>query len=196
MTGNRARSRRRFQAENSEDYGPEPAVEYDKETDIAARQKPKGTAMDAALRILGVRDHSVAEMEDKLNSRGFEGEEISEVVRQLLDYRYLDDDKFARLLARSNPSLGRRGLGAQMTKRGISPQVWRPIVDAIDDSQEYDRALEAARKHTSQQKILTLERQVWQRRLSGYLARSGFSMSVVYSVCAALQDEAEEGVSW
>lgn len=192
MTGDRMRTAVRFHAAEPEGC----AVDSGNEKDVAATRKPKGTAMDAALRILGVRDHSVAEMEDKLRSRGFEEEEISNVVRQLLDYRYLDDEKFARLLSRSNPSLGRRGLGAQMTKRGISPHVWRPIVEAIDDGQEYDRALEAARKHTSQQKILTLERQVWQRRLSGYLARRGFSMNTVHSVCAALQEEAEQGVSW
>lgn len=162
----------------------------------STRLKPRGNAMDAALRILGVRDHSVVEMEGKLRSRGFEEAEISQAVQQLLDYTYLDDEKFARLLARSNPSLGRRGLGAQMTKRGLAPDVWRPIVDAIDDEQEYERALESARKHTSQQKIQTLERQVWQRRLSAYLARRGFSMNVVYSVCSQLEGEVEDAVPW
>lgn len=192
MPGDKARAWGRTQVGEPQERG----LDAVQDAGGAIRQKPRGNAMDVALRILGVRDHSVAEMEGKLRSRGFEEEEVSQVVEQLLDYAYLDDEKFAHLLARSNPSLGRRGLGAQMTKRGIAPEVWRPIVDGIDDGQEYDRALEAARKHTSQQKILTLERQVWQRRLSAYLARRGFSMHVVYSVCSQLQDEAEDAAQW
>lgn len=187
MSSNRGHSGRRGQ-----DNEPEGDVLVGgDERSVPARKKPRGSAMDAALRILGVRDHSVAEMEGKLRSRGFEEKEISTTVDQLLDYGYLDDEKFAQLLARSNSALGRRGLRAQMTKRGIAPDVWRPIVDVIDDEEEYVRALDAAHKHTSMQRILTTERKVWQRRLSGYLARRGFSMQIVYSVCAALQAEAE-----
>ena len=95
-------------------------------------RKPSGSALDAALRILGVRDHSVSEMEKKLQARGFEEAEISSAVDRLVDYKYLDDQKFASLVARSHTGLGRRGLSNEMKKRGIPSFIWRPIVGGID----------------------------------------------------------------
>ncbi len=156
----------------------------------SADKAPKGSALDAALRILGVRDHSVMEMEKKLQARGFEEAEIATTIERLVDYKYLDDQKFASLVARSRTGLGRRGLAHEMQKRGIAPETWRPIVEAMDDEEELSRALEAARKHTSPSKIASLDRDVWQRRLSGFLARRGFSSHVVRSVCSTLEEEA------
>ena len=45
-----------------------------------------GSSMDVALRVLGVRDHSCFEMEQKLLSRGFDEAEVQAAAEKLVDY--------------------------------------------------------------------------------------------------------------
>ena len=152
-----------------------------------------GSSMDVALRVLGVRDHSCFEMEQKLLSRGFDEAEVQETLGKLQGYGYLDDERFAVLLARSNRGLGRRGLARKMAQKGITSQISETLLEQIDEDEELARALAAARKHSPTSKISSLDRETWQRRLSSFLARRGFSTGVILNVCRQLEDELAQG---
>ncbi len=160
--------------------------------DSSSKEVDPKDAMDTALRILGIRDHSKAELGQKLADRGFDDQTVEETVQKLVGYGYIDDERFAQSVIRSYSGLGRGGITRQMQKRGIDPQIWRPLVDQIDSEEEFSRALEAARKHTTPSKIASLSKEVWQRRLVGFLARRGFSTQTAFAVCGALSAEAEE----
>ena len=148
-----------------------------------------GTSFEVALRVLGAREHSCHEMGQKLLSRGLEEVEVQETLRKLKQYGYLDDERFAAILARSNQGLGRRGLAHKMTQKGVAAEVSNSILSQIDDEEELTRALAAARKHSPAHKIASLERDTWQRRLASFLSRRGFSMPVILTVCRQLDEE-------
>lgn len=147
------------------------------------------------MRILGVRDHSRQELHQKLLSRGYEQAEVDDAVDRLEGYGYLDDAKFAALLIRSNPDRGSRGLAQLLKRKGISEEVSRSLLEDFDAEEEVSRALAAARKHSPPEKIASLPRQTWRRRLAAFLARRGFSAGTAMQVTAVIESEAQATVT-
>src|SRR5436305_10468671 len=54
-----------------------------------------------ALRILGYRFNSEAELRRKLAAKRFDGEEIAETLARLREEKWLDDDRFAAAYVRT-----------------------------------------------------------------------------------------------
>ena len=53
-------------------------------------------AMDAALKYLGYRSRTRAQMEEYLRGKDFPTDTIDDVVEKLIGYGYLDDQRYAR----------------------------------------------------------------------------------------------------
>jgi regulatory protein len=58
--------------------------------------KPRRSALAYALALLGRRDYSTFEIEQKLEGKGYLPEEICLAVRRLREWNYLDDEKYVR----------------------------------------------------------------------------------------------------
>lgn len=157
----------------------------------SVRRAPQGNVMDAGMRILGVRDHSRAELKQKLLARGYQDEEVENALGSLQGYGYLDDSRYAATLIRSHPDRGRRGLADLLRRKGVPAETWRPLLEDLNDDDEYARALRAARKHTPPEKVAALPRDTWRRRLAAFLGRRGFSASTAMRVCADLEEESK-----
>ncbi|HBR28874.1 MAG TPA: hypothetical protein DD789_05455, partial [Firmicutes bacterium] len=57
---------------------------------------PPRSALTYALTLLGRRDYSTFEIEEKLKGKGYPLEEISTAVGRLREWNYLDDKKYIR----------------------------------------------------------------------------------------------------
>src|SRR5437870_3520931 len=57
--------------------------------------RPRGTAKDRALRLLGVRDRSRRELERRLLQAGFDREDIDQALDTLTAAGLIDDERFA-----------------------------------------------------------------------------------------------------
>ncbi|WRS29430.1 regulatory protein RecX [Actinomycetaceae bacterium MB13-C1-2] len=156
-----------------------------------SKEPPKGSAYDGAVRLLGMREHSRFELQQKLNARGFDPSDIESALDRLIEQKYLDDQRFAEILSRQYSNLGRRGLTEQMKKRGISKDIWEPLVLQIDSREEFDRALNAARRKTHLVPDDWDQREKWRRRTASFLQRRGFNQSVVMAVLARLIEESD-----
>ncbi len=153
---------------------------------------PKFSAYETAVRLLGIRDHSRFELHQKLSLRGHEDADIACALARLEDHGYLDDRRFAEILMRQYSDLGRLGLSAQMTKRGIAEEIWREMVNSIDSDEEYERALDVAKQKAKTVPPQGPERTRWRARTAAFLGRRGFSTSVMMSVLSALEREADD----
>lgn len=74
------------------------------------RKKPEdltpADAREAALRALGRREYSAAELKFKLSQRGHEDGRVAEVVGELSAAGWQSDERFAEMLARSRAGQG------------------------------------------------------------------------------------------
>jgi SOS response regulatory protein OraA/RecX len=144
------------------------------------RERP--SAVDAALRLLGRRDHFRAELERKLGQRGYPPDEIGEALARVAELGYLDDAALARgevERLRRRKGLGRAGLAAELLRKGVEAGTVDGALTSVTAADERRRAREAGER--------------WLRShppdaaaLSRHLGRKGYAGSVVLGVVAEL----------
>jgi len=141
-------------------------------------------ALSSALRLLGRRDHSVAELRQKLIRRDVTEDVIQAVLAECLRLNYLDDARTARTLIER---FKRKGCGVyrirhELAQRGLSGERFRDLLEkSVTPSEERELA-----RRTLQQKLKTLSREPEHRkrmlRLQRFLRGRGFSDAVIADV--------------
>ena len=102
--------------------------------------------MNRALRLLGHRERSTAELESRLSDDGYPESVIAALLSRLADFGYLDDARFAEGYVRAKRSAGwgRRRISCGLAEKGIEPELAASTLDAhTPDAEEVDRALAA-----------------------------------------------------
>ncbi len=149
---------------------------------------PPPTAYQRALRRLGRRDHSVAELRRALLDRGHEPDEVEAAIARLRAERYLDDRGFAERFARSR--MAHQGLGRARVLQGLRQ---RGVARA-----ETEAGLEGALREVDERAVLDgLARRYWRQharveparrlpRLWAFLLRRGFAGGLVHERLSTL----------
>jgi regulatory protein len=141
------------------------------------------------MRILARREHSTAELRQKLRRRGFEEEAIGTVVAECRRLAYLDDERAGRQMI---DSLVRRGFGvlrirSEFVKRGLSGEACERMLDDLADHAVQRRAAE---KVLIKKDRTALCREADERkrmiRLHRFLRSRGFPEAVIYDVLNGL----------
>ena len=81
---------------------------------------------DKAVRLLAVRLHTTGELYQKLKQRGFKDADIREVLRQLEEQKFLDDQRFAEIFVdnlKRYKDFGYYGIKAKLLQRKIDNAV-------------------------------------------------------------------------
>ena len=141
-------------------------------------------ALISALRLLGRRDHSVAELRQNLIRRDVAEDMIQTVLAECLRLNYLDDARTARALIER---FKRKGCGVyrirqELAQRGLSGETFRDLLEnSLAPSEERELARRALQK-----KLKTLGREPEHRqrmlRLQRFLRGRGFSDAVIADV--------------
>jgi len=133
-------------------------------------------AREACLRFLEHRPHSRFELLTKLRRKGMSDAVSKQVLDRLTRVGLVDDAAFARAWVESRQRRrpqGRRGLAAELAKRGVS----REVVEAVlSEQKETEGDLETALRALEPKKtqLRNLSREAAQRRASQFLLRRGF----------------------
>jgi regulatory protein len=146
----------------------------DAERDLAA------DAERISMKALGRRAHSRREIERLLRDGGIDEPGIARECDRLARVGLIDDTALAQNLVatlQERKALGRTAIAAELTRRLLAPSAIEYALDLVDTGDELARARELARKRASQ--LTGVDREAAVRRLSGYLARRGYSGSTV-----------------
>ncbi|HXK11315.1 MAG TPA: regulatory protein RecX [Vicinamibacteria bacterium] len=143
---------------------------------------PPPTAYQRALRRLGRRDHSVAELRRALLDRGHGPDETEAAIERLRAERYLDDRGFAERFARSrmvHQGLGRARVRQGLVQRGVArTEAEAGIAGALGEVDERAVLDGLARRywrlHSSVDPVRRLP------RLWAFLLRRGFAARLVH----------------
>ena len=137
--------------------------------------------------ILSRRDHSTAEVQNKLKRKGFTTEQISVAIHWLQEKRLLDDARFAeRYIANTlaAKAVGRRWLQNKLREKGVAAAL---VESALNT------ALTPEQEHTHAQRAAATWRRIHSReatdqgRLTRHLLSRGFSWEVVGDVVKNLE---------
>lgn len=145
---------------------------------------------ESAFRILGRRLHSQKELERKLMQRKYDKELISEVLLQLKENHYLDDEKFAREYAEEKIQkklLGFSRIRQELMEKGVSKEIIQEVLNEKSDNDESDNALRLAEKKLNALKGRNLDKMKLNQRLYSFLASKGFNYEIIRNVLDKLE---------
>ena len=145
-------------------------------------------AMQQALLFLSYRARSENEIRKNLSKHEIPDAVIEETIERLRREGFADDKKFASAWVENRSTFrprGRRALALELRQKGIDDNTIESALEAVDD--------EALAYEAGQKKARKLRVQEWtefRKKLSEFLARRGFSYSVIAPIVKRLWNEA------
>lgn len=95
---------------------------------------PEQDAKNYALWLLGAREHSTKELQQKLSRKGYEQDAIDEAVNYLLDLNYLSDERYAEAFCRSKAAkpLGKQRILNELRMKGIPEPMAKEALNSLE----------------------------------------------------------------
>lgn len=147
----------------------------------------RAAARDRALEMVSRRLMSEKELRDKLVRKGESEENADYCVSWLSENGFLNDETYAAAVARHYAA---KGYGAgrvrtELSRRGISRELWEDAVEAMPDTDsKLDRLIASRLKNPDDRDEV--------RKLSGALYRRGYSWNEIRSALARYNAETDE----
>jgi regulatory protein len=146
--------------------------------------------LTAALRALGRKERTVAEMVTWLGRRDGEGGESDGVLTHLIETGALDDERFARRFAEDKRELagwGTERIRETLVARGIAPEHADAAVGDRSADSELDAAVAALERRGS-----PLRDRAEMGRALGWLARRGYPSEMAHEAVKVAARRAAE----
>ncbi len=146
-----------------------------------------GRCFEAALRLLGYRPRSRAELKQRLSRRGFPDILIDKVIMVLEQKGLVDDAAFARYWTENRLQFrpkSARLINLELRRKGVTPEIAGGVTEGLDEESLAHRAgLQKARVFAN------LTEEEFRNRLYRYLQRRGFAHEVIEPVLKRLWDD-------
>ncbi len=160
----------------------------DAEIEKFKQEDQRDKAYNRAVRFLGFRVRSQAEMERYLRDKGYPADVVAETIDRLARQEYLNDEEFARLWLDNRERFrprGQQALRYELRQKGLAAEVIEAAVANIDED-ELAWAAVASKLHRWQ----NLDEPELRQKIMGFLSRRGFNYEVIQRVVRrALQTE-------
>ena len=138
---------------------------------------------EMALRRLDRRAYGVAELTAVLVRKGANPEVVDDVMGRLSGVGLLDDQAYAAGLVETTHEarhMSRRAVALDLTRRGLSSEVVAAATADLDDESDWAGARQVAARQA--RRLAGMDYATAWRRLTGALARKGYSPDVVSGV--------------
>jgi regulatory protein len=133
--------------------------------------------LNAAFHYLSYRPRSQAELTERLNKRGFDGDSVAAVLAKLKVQGLVDDLAFAEFWKDNRQSFRPRSqwlTRRELRQKGVSEDIISRVVAQVDDEDSaYRAALTKARS------LPTADYDGFRRRLGQFLKRRGFNYGLI-----------------
>jgi regulatory protein len=145
-------------------------------------------ALQQAMLFLGYRARSESEIRQNLRKHEIPEEVIEETLVRLRKDGFANDDQFARAWVENRSVFrprSRRVMALELRQKGLDEELVKTALEDVDDA---TLAYEAAQKKADSLK--DMEWSGFRKKLSEFLARQGFSYSVIAPVVTRVWNEA------
>jgi regulatory protein len=151
-------------------------------------EETRQAAFQQALRLLSFRPRSEAEIEKKLNDKGFDAKVSAYVIQRLTEEGYLGDLSFAKTWVENRSTFrprSRRMLKYELRQKGVAEEHIESALESVKD--EPDLAYQAGIRYAA--RLADLDRETFRKRLGAFLGRRGFSYGTLAPVVSQIWDE-------
>ena len=104
-------------------------------------------AYDCALDLLSYRDFSKQKMQERLQQKGADEEQAQQALTKLQEYGLINDERYAQRVYEgwlNKRCYGRQHLAAELSKRGIGPELSQQVLAQFTPELEEQQAANAA----------------------------------------------------
>jgi regulatory protein len=162
---------------------------------VAADADPEAIARQICLRLLSAAPRTHAELAAALRRRGVPEDAAAAVLARFAEVKLIDDELFARAWVESRHhgrGLAGRALGQELRQRGVASAEIDAALGQLSPEQELATARELVERRLPGTAGLPPPARM--RRLTGVLARKGYSPGLAYRVVReALEGESASG---
>jgi len=148
------------------------------------KKKRPQDCFQSALNFLKIRDHSKFELETKLRKKKYSSNEIKEAINKCFEYKFLDDEKFAKnyFEIEKRKLNGPLKIRAAFYKKGIDNKITDELIAKFQESkEEYKIAL----KFFFKSKYKIDKKEGYNKKAQTYIrimSQKGFSRSIVMDI--------------
>ncbi len=138
-------------------------------------------AKETAFRIITRRIHSAKELERKLLQRKLDQKIVAEVVADLVENKYVDDETFAKAFIderRTRKFAGVNKLKNDLRAKGVSREIIENFVEE-DFESEFENAIKIGEKKLNSLQNKFSDKRELKQKLSSYLMLKGFNFDVI-----------------
>lgn len=149
---------------------------------------------DSAFRFLSRRHHSVSELRTKLIKKKYLKEIIENVLQDLADKNFLDDEQFAKAYIEEKSvkkKIGINRLKAELFKRGIDRKIVDKVLSNVDSELSYDQALELAKRKSEFLRRKEIDKRKLKSKIFSFLSSRGFESEIIMKVLHNLEPDEE-----
>ena len=144
---------------------------------------------NSALRLLGYRMRSCAEMKQRLADKKYPKNIIDEIIDKLLNIKYLNDAEFANAFAHDkvkSKKIGRMALRMEFIPHKIDSDILEKIIDAVYEKYPVSDLIKQLLDKKKIQFGTKLDQKT-KKRIQDLLGRKGFSWNDISSVFTELE---------
>lgn len=136
-----------------------------------------------AIYLLSFRDYTEREICEKLIRKGYDESTVNQVVKDLIQKGYIDDDRYAEQWIKNkakSKGIGTAKIKYELSKKGISYDLIKEKLEDNKDFDELEIAMGVAYKKIKSYKNMGKER--IKTKLGRFLERKGFSYYIINKV--------------
>ena len=151
-------------------------------------EEARERALQQAMLFLSYRARSESEIRQNLRKHEFAEPVIEQTVERLRQNGFANDTQFARVWVENRSAFrprSRRMMAMELRQKGLDAEAVSSAIESVDDEA---LAYEAAQKRAL--RLKSLEWNEFRKKLSEFLARRGFSYSVIAPVVIRIWNEA------
>lgn len=168
--------------------------------EIIAREEGLLRTYDRAVTMLAARGRAAKDLERQLTRKGEPGEFARLAVERLVAEGFLDDESYARSFVRSKSAgagLARFRLKQELGRQGVERTVADEAIAEVFEEEGVDEVATATALATKRARSMRgADPQAKRRRLYSFLARRGYSPSVISeALSAATGSEGDEDIA-
>jgi regulatory protein len=162
--------------------------------DALSREEAICGTYDRAVMMLAARGRSAKDLERRLIRKGEPAEFVRLAIERLASEGFLDDEAYARSFVRSKSSgsgTARKRLQQELARAGVDRAVSDSAIEEVFADENVDEVADAAALATKRMLMLrSADPATARRRTYAFLARRGYSASVISkALAAAASDE-------
>ncbi|MBN1218760.1 MAG: RecX family transcriptional regulator [Anaerolineae bacterium] len=152
----------------------------DAEIEKLKQEDERNKAYDRAIRFLGYRSRSQAEVTRYLRDKGYPADVVDDTVSRLIERQYLDDVAFAHFWLDNRQQFrprGQQALRYELKQKGLSDEIIDTVLADVDEAASAWTAVESKLKRWQ-----GLGETELKKKIVSFLNRRGFGYEVAYQV--------------